>query len=166
MSLTVPYLEVTRPVGRPGRELAVLLRLHPEQLWQRAFATTPGHPGRVVVPLFSLGRLRLGRVVVSFEFSSVSQDAPSGAVLHLRWCQEEEHRLLPVGEGDLVVTPLLPGEESQLGLTAGYRPPGGPLGEVLDRLVGRRLARRVARSFLDHIAGAAELWPATTEGGE
>ena len=59
-------------------------------------------------------------------------------------------RWLPNFDGTLRMRPSMPGTD--LLLEGAYVPPGGALGAVFDRLVGRRFAHATAKALLEQIA--------------
>jgi len=58
--------------------------------------------------------------------------------------------LFPVFDADLGLVPV--GNCTVLTLTGSYRPPFGPLGAALDRVIMHRVAAATARNFLDRVA--------------
>jgi hypothetical protein len=80
--------------------------------------------------------------------------ADHSAGMALRWeAPGTGGSLFPVLDADLTLTPApgpVPG--SRLTLAGVYRPPLGPLGEVLDRAILNRVAAATVRRFLARIA--------------
>jgi len=70
--------------------------------------------------------------------------------LDLHWTAASGTSLLPAMEATLSVYPLTP-RETQVDFHGRYRPPLGPLGSVVDGLVGHRIAEVSLRGFVDHV---------------
>jgi len=78
---------------------------------------------------------------------------PSKTVLPFTWRATGPEVLFPELEADLEVGPLGP-RESQLAISARYRPPLGVLGSVVDRALLHRVAEATLKDFLDRVGRA------------
>ena len=77
--------------------------------------------------------------------------AATKTVIPLRWTATDAPGLFPSLDADLEVAPHGAGS-TQLSISARYRPPLGPLGEVIDRAVLHRVAEATVKDFLDRVA--------------
>ena len=88
----------------------------------------------------------------------VTEPVQRGAVtaLALRWeAIGASERLFPVLDADITLIP--DGDDATLiGLQGVYRPPAGPAGQILDRVILHRIAAATIRSFLSRLAAALE----------
>jgi hypothetical protein len=77
---------------------------------------------------------------------------PWGATTRLRieWAAAKRPRLFPVMKGELSVYPLTT-TETQLDFEGSYDPPLGPLGDVIDALIGRRIAEASVHRFVTDV---------------
>ena len=73
----------------------------------------------------------------------------SATRLPMTWKATGAQRLFPLLEADLEVAGL--GRRTQLSISARYRPPMGPLGQVLDRALLHRVAEAALKDFLDRV---------------
>ena len=72
------------------------------------------------------------------------------AGLALRWEATGPDGLFPALDADLTLTPA--GAGTMLTLAGSYRPPLGPLGQALDRVILHRVAVATIRDFLARVA--------------
>jgi hypothetical protein len=86
----------------------------------------------------------------------VTEPVQRGAVtvLALRWeASGASGRLFPALDADITLIP--DGDDATLiGLQGVYRPPAGPAGQMLDRVILHRIAAATVRSFLSRVATA------------
>jgi hypothetical protein len=76
------------------------------------------------------------------------------AVLPLRWqAAGLGEGLFPVMDADITMAPF-PESQTLIALTGAYRPPLGPVGATLDRVVLRRVADATVRRFVNRIGQA------------
>jgi hypothetical protein len=68
----------------------------------------------------------------------------------LRWKSGTAAKLFPTMHAKLSVWPVTP-TETQLAIEGHYRPPFGPIGALLDRVVGHRIAQSSVQGFLEDI---------------
>jgi len=86
------------------------------------------------------------------------------AGLALRWeAAGIGDALFPVLDADLTL--VRAGEGTVLAVAGVYRPPLGPLGEVLDRAILHRVAAATIRSFLAQVAAQLAEQPVVTDHG-
>ncbi len=149
-----PDLSLSREVDCPAAELEEEIRLGPNRLWHLAFDSQEQEG--TTLPLFSRGEVEVGHYGAVFDFSSVTETTPAGTALRVSWRPTRHRHLIPSGEGELAVRPGSSASTSELSLVARYRPPGGPLGLLADRLAGRRISQLAASSFLERIKAVAE----------
>lgn len=74
----------------------------------------------------------------------------SATRLPMTWKATGAQRLFPLLEADLEVAGL-GATRTQLSISARYRPPMGPLGQVLDRALLHRVAEAALKDFLDRV---------------
>jgi hypothetical protein len=131
----------TRIAGLPG---GMTLGTASHAAWAEGIARI-GPAG----PLPGLSRLVRVRVTEPVQRGAVTQ-------LALRWeALGASERLFPVLDADITLIP--DGDDGTLiGLQGVYRPPAGPAGEILDRIILHRIAAATIRSFLRRIAAALE----------
>jgi hypothetical protein len=72
--------------------------------------------------------------------------------LHLAWKAARRPELFPTMEATLTVYPLSP-DETQLDFEGRYQPPLGPVGDLLDAMVGHRLAEAAVHRLVEDVAG-------------
>lgn len=80
--------------------------------------------------------------------------APGGGpstVIRLRWKAVRAAAVFPEMDAELAIYPLSK-DETQLDLRGTYEPPLGPLGSMLDAVVGHRIAEASVHRFLAEIA--------------
>jgi hypothetical protein len=104
----------------------------------------------------STGTVRVGvpgiSKLVQIHVHQLSGAADSGG-LAIRWeATGPGGGLFPVLDADLHLVPAGDGL-TRLTLSGAYRPPLGPLGELLDRTALRRLATATIRNFITRVAG-------------
>jgi hypothetical protein len=71
--------------------------------------------------------------------------------IELAWAAAQSPRLFPLMRAELKVYALT-ASETQLDLEGHYEPPLGPLGKVIDAMVGRRIAEASVHQFLTDVA--------------
>ena len=75
---------------------------------------------------------------------------PSTRIL-IQWEAARQPRLFPLMRAELSVYPLT-ATESQLDFAGGYAPPLGPVGTVLDAVLGHRIAEASVHRFVTDVA--------------
>lgn len=102
---------------------------------------------------FHIGKRRVGRSI------TVDIGAPrlSGGLMlmSIHWRAATEAGLFPSLDGQLEVA-ALGNARTQLGLSAHYEPPLGPLGKIADRALFHRVAEVTVKDFLDRIGERLE----------
>ncbi len=106
-------------------------------------------------------RVELGAVEVAAEVAielvgTEERPAPArggatGTVIHLRWKAVRAAAAFPAMDAELAIYPLSK-DETQLDLRGSYQPPLGPLGSMVDAVVGHRVAEASVHRFLSEIA--------------
>lgn len=140
-----------------------VLGTDPHLLLQELTDRVAPDPGpRTDVPL----RLELAGTVVerdvAIEVGALRPEALLRATLPLRWEAARDTAWFPSVEATLIVA-ACEGDLSRTAVTldVSRHPPLGAAGEVIDRVVGRRLADAVLRSFLTELARRLERTVAT-----
>ncbi|MDA8312192.1 MAG: hypothetical protein M0Z46_16620 [Actinomycetota bacterium] len=131
------------------------LRVGPDQLIALAYlraATT--EDGRFHAVLTTRGWRRWLRFPATIEFFRPASGSPH-AIVHLSWRSSYSAELFPVMEADLGLRPVSE-NSTELVLSGEYRPPGGIVGLLVDRLVGGRVAVSTAEAFVEDLAAAIE----------
>jgi hypothetical protein len=105
-------------------------------------------------------RVRIGGIeiqkdiVIAVDHTEEQPDAALGTpvtTIALGWEAAQAPRLFPLMRAELKIYALT-ATETQLDLEGRYEPPLGPLGKVLDAVVGRRIAEASVHQFLQDIA--------------
>lgn len=78
---------------------------------------------------------------------------PGETVVRLTWEATGPGVLFPRLDADLVVAAVGP-DLTHLAVRGSYRPPLGPVGEILDRAILHRVAETCVKDFLDRLAAA------------
>lgn len=104
-------------------------------------------------------RSRVGPGGILAKEIAITLDPPSmsrrGVVIPLRWRATGAEILFPSLEGELIVEPAGT-STSTLRIQATYRPPLGPLGTLVDRMVLARLARATVADWVERIGSWLE----------
>jgi len=74
---------------------------------------------------------------------------------HIRWIPRDQ-RLYPSFEGTLAIKGAEDYETCRLVIEGSYRPPLGPAGEVIDAVLGRRIAQATVDELLRTVAASME----------
>jgi hypothetical protein len=102
---------------------------------------------------FGIGKRRIGKRI------TVDIGAPrlSGGLMlmSIHWRAATEAGLFPTLEGQLEVA-ALGNARTQLGLSANYEPPLGPLGKIADRALFHRVAEVTVKDFLERVGKRLE----------
>jgi len=77
----------------------------------------------------------------------------SKTILPMRWRAEGAGRLFPSLDADIEVA-ALGSERTQLSISGRYRPPLGPAGRAMDRMLLHRVAEATIKDFLERIGAA------------
>lgn len=124
-------------------------------VFQRATSSAAARADSVGTQL----RVRIGPLAVGADIdvalTSVDEIIAYGGPatrLAVTWKAARRPELFPTMEGTLTVYALSPAE-TQLDFEGRYRPPLGPVGGLLDAMVGHRLAEASVRRFVEDIAG-------------
>jgi hypothetical protein len=80
---------------------------------------------------------------------------PSKTLLPMTWSATGPERLFPQLDADIEVVGLGP-NQTQLSISARYRPPMGAVGRVLDRAMLHRVAEATIKDFLDRVGDRIE----------
>jgi len=139
----------------PYEEVRAILRSDALALFQRATLTALERAKLVGAAL----RTRLGPVEIGVEVSirvvrateEISALGERSLRLEIAWTAAERAALFPSMEAILVARPLSSGE-TQLELQGRYQPPLGPVGVLLDALVGHRIAEASVQRFVQDVA--------------
>jgi hypothetical protein len=153
--MSAHVVRVYEYVNRPYEAVGELLKLDAVGVFQRATASATARARALVSTMrASVGPLELGvEVVVRVTAVQEAPRAPYGprTRLSLAWRAKERAELFPTMEAMLDVYPLGP-TETQLELSGEYRPPLGIVGDVLDAVVGHRIADAAVHRFVQEIA--------------
>lgn len=135
-------------------ELAELLSHRPAG-WLRPFLRIACHEGEALATRLEarLGPARLAKRVVVDLGPRVKQDG--SIIVPLHWHADGYRALFPEFEGRFVLRPL--GRNlSEVTLDGTYDPPGGVIGDLVDRLIAHRAAERFAVTLLENLRAAVE----------
>lgn len=89
--------------------------------------------------------------VKSIEDQPKKAASPPVTRLQLEWEASKMPRLFPFMKAELSIYPLT-STETQLDLSGSYEPPFGVLGNVIDSVVGHRIAEASVHQFITDIA--------------
>jgi len=151
-----PQVRIYQYVNRPYGAVRELLRLRPEEVFQRATTSAAARAQAVAGSLHAaVGGLDVG-VDVRIHVQSVRDEAGVAGmspVTHvaLAWEALRAPALFPVMKAQLSFWPLT-ASETQLEIEGAYRPPMGVVGNVVDAAIGHRVAEAAVHRFLDDIA--------------
>lgn len=95
------------------------------------------------------GGTSVGRAV-TLELGAFER-RPEVSRLPLHWKAKEHARLFPTMDAELRLSDAGPAE-TEVRLVGEYEPPLGPLGAVMDRVAGGRIAQRSATDFVTGVA--------------
>lgn len=141
--------EIATLAGVPYGQVNALFRV-PELLLEHPEATSDRY---LVVELAGLEVRKAIRIVLG---SPEETGLPDPATrLPIGWRGEDPSGAFPTLEGELVAEPLS-GNETLLTLRGRYRPPLGPLGYGIDRLVLHRVARAAIQDFFSQAVDRLE----------
>lgn len=142
-------------------ELAEILSHRPAD-WLRPFLRIAYHEGEALATRLEakLGPVRLAKRIVVHLGDPFTDDG--SVVVPLRWEAAGYRALFPVFEGRFVLRPLSR-EFTEVAVEGAYDPPGGLLGDIVDRSVAHRAAERSVVNLLDNLRAAIES-RATAEG--
>jgi hypothetical protein len=141
------YLELDLPAAR----VAVALATQPEAWIPGLAIDADRHGGELLADVgVGLNGRRLVGKTVRIETGEVTRLGEK-TVLPMSWIATGAAGLFPEMEGDLEVAPLGLGR-TQLAMSARYKPPLGPLGDVADRAVLHRVAEATIKDFVDRVA--------------
>ena len=130
------------------------LRIGPDHLIALAYlSASTTEDGRFDAILTTRGWRRWLRLPAGIEFRRTPREAH--AVVHLSWRARWRPHLFPVMEANIGLRPVSE-SRTELVFTGEYRPPGGLVGLVADRLAGGRLALSTAEAFLEDLGAAIE----------
>ena len=119
--------------------------------------------GLGVTGLSRVGALGLSREVRVQARELAERDGSAG--LAIRWeVTGPGGGLFPVLDADITVHPAGDGT-TLLTLAGAYRPPLGPVGQVLDRAILHRVAAATIRNFVSRVAGDITGQPGPAEAG-
>ena len=90
------------------------------------------------------------------EFAPSIDQGPLRTMLPFRWKATAVPALFPAFDGDLQISQWREGT-TQLGLSANYQPPLGPIGLMLEKAALHMVAEALVKDFVDRTAAAIEL---------
>ena len=152
-----PHEAVTAAVTVAGAYPAIekALRIGPEHLIALAYLrASTTDDGRFDAVLTTRGWRRWLRLPARIQFFRTGARGEH-AIVHLSWQSRFSPQLFPVMEADLGLRSVS-AQSTEIVLTGEYRPPGGLVGLLADRLVGGRVALSTAEAFLEDLAAAIE----------
>jgi hypothetical protein len=139
----------------PYEEVRAILRIDAHGLFQRATLSALERAKLLSAALHTrLGPIEVGaevkiRIVRLTE--EISPEGERSMRLEIAWTAAKNASLFPSMEATLIAQPLSSGE-THLELHGRYRPPLGPMGTVIDALVGHRIAEACVQRFVQDIA--------------
>jgi hypothetical protein len=139
------------------RSVEVPLAMAPEYVGRYIRDVAAEGPGRIIlsvkIPLERLGFDRCVDVTktVSVRFAQVEEQIPRGHVVAISW-EPEGGGPYPHFSGTVGVERDGSDGVCCLTLDGSYDPPFGLVGDAIDAIVGKHIARQTARNLLDEIA--------------
>jgi len=142
------YVELNLPITDVE---GVLLRTPAE--WVPGLAASAEERGHQLLCEvgFPVSRRQVGKRV-EIELGSPVR-TPGRTWLPITWRATGPHGIFPTLEGELEVA-ALGSHLTQLGLSARYKPPFGPIGDALDRALLHRVAEATIRDFVERVGAA------------
>jgi len=144
------FLRYYLVIESPFADVEAKVMARPEH-WMPAMALQAnGHGEKLLSELgLYLGKRRVARRI---EVKVGSPRQTEGVtLLPIRWQAGTRAVLFPVLDGHLEVASLGP-TTTQVGLSASYQPPLGPVGKIADRALLHRVAEATVRNFMERIA--------------
>jgi len=144
-------------VNQPFERVHTVLLKDARGIFQRATTIAHERAGDVVSGLrVNIAGIEIGKEVqievVGFSDSQGhTPDFPLETRIDLKWSAVGSPALFPTMTAQLVMYPLS-SKETQLDLRGTYEPPFGPLGVVLNALVGHRVAEASVHQFITDVA--------------
>jgi len=142
-------------VNRPYAAVKDALVADALGVFQRATSSAAARADSVGTQLrVQIGALAVG-ADIDVQVTSVEETTAFGATatrLGLAWKAVRRPELFPTMQGTLTVY-ALSAQETQLDFEGTYQPPLGPVGGILDAMVGHRLAEAAVHRFVEDIAG-------------
>lgn len=136
------HVSAETALGQPYDAVEAVLRRGPES-WLPAFLREGDRITAVLA--YAQGGRRIERRV-EVEAAPVQRFA-YGVTVHIRWRAARHAELYPELDGHLRLEPRRPSGTS-LRFDARYRPPGGSLGETVDRALMHRVAESSVKDFV------------------
>lgn len=142
------YVELTLPIA----EVEEALLCTPAEWIPGLASSAEEHGDRLLAEVgFPVSGLQVGKRV---EIELGPPVRTSGRTwLPVTWRATGPSRVFPTLEGELEIAALGP-HLTQLGLSARYKQPFGPVGESLDRALLHRVAEATIRDFVERVAVA------------
>jgi hypothetical protein len=140
------FVDISTEVSLPEGRVAELLISHSSEM--EGLGAAAYRRGEELRSRVGPGGLLAKEIVIGLGPPSMSR---RGVVIPLRWRATGAETLFPSLEGELIVKPAGP-TSSVLQLLATYRPPLGPLGTFVDRMLLARVARATVADWVERIA--------------
>lgn len=144
------FVDISTSVSLPETRVAELLITHSTEM--EGLGAAAYRSGEELRSRVGPGGPVAKEIVISLDPPTMSR---RGVVIPLRWRATGAEALFPSLDGELVVEPV--DEDScTLRLRATYRPPLGPLGGFVDRILLTRLARATVENWMERITAWLE----------
>lgn len=139
------FVDIATSVSLPESRVAELLITHSMEM--EGLGAAAYRHGEELRSRVGPGGPMAKEIVISLDQPTMSR---RGVVIPLRWRATGAEALFPSLDGELVVEPVDP-DSCTLRLRATYRPPLGPLGKLVDRILLTRLARATVEDWMEKI---------------
>jgi hypothetical protein len=144
-------------VNQPFERVRAALLADARGIFSRATTVASDRAQRVASGLrINVAGIEIGKeidleVVGSTDGEQGSDGLPRETRFELSWCAVGKASLFPTMKAELAIY-ALSAHETQLDLRGSYEPPLGPLGAVIDALVGRRIAEACMHQLVVDVA--------------
>ena len=144
------FVDISTNVSLPESRVAELLITNPTEM--EGLGAAAYRHGEELRSRVGPGGPVAKEIVISLDPPSMAR---RGVVIPLRWRATGAEALFPSLDGELIVEPV-DSDSCTLRLRATYRPPLGPLGEFVDRILLTRLARATVNDWMEKIVAWLE----------
>jgi len=143
-------------VNHPYEQVRDALKEGALEIFRSATSSASSRAGEVASAL----KVRFGSIEIATKIRIKAAEMeelpgttthPESMKLDIEWEAAEAKRFFPLMRATLAVYPHTP-TETQLELYGSYDPPMGPLGDVVNKMIGRRVAEACVHRFIEEIA--------------
>jgi hypothetical protein len=149
-------IRVFETVNQPFERVRAALLRDVRSIFSRATTVAHDRASHLVSGLrVNVAGIEMGKEIDLEVIGSVDSDGPAGTPnatrIELQWTAVGHPALFPTMRAELAIY-AIDGVSTQLDLSGIYKPPFGPLGVVLDAVVGHRVAEACVQRFASDVA--------------